>query len=394
MKRIITCSDGTWNKIGSDANTNVVKMYNSICKEGVDEKGVKVIQLKAYDEGVGTGYTLKDQLSGGLTGSGIDTNIKDMYGFIMLNYEPGDQIYLFGFSRGAYTARSIGGFIRNSGILKREYIHLLDKAYDLYRDKNDYSSPDSDLMIAFKQAYAVEEITPIYFIGVWDTVGSLGMPLPWYHFLNAKKYKFHDVKLSAYVGHAYHALAIDEKRKLFAPTLWEKSSTVLANPDHPQKLEQRWFAGSHSDVGGGYKDSALSDLPLKWLFDKAAAAGLCFNDGVNIIPDFDKGKVVNSYTPMYWFWLPYTRKPRNKPGEEVDESVLERFKKNPTYRPRGLSMLHNTSPILKNGLFRYPGEQTSIYTFKNIIDGVPGVITFYLVVYLIFFLVYVWKFFL
>ncbi len=197
-----------------------------------------------------------------------------MYVFIMLNYEPGDNIFLFGFSRGAYTARSVAGLIRNSGLLKQQYLYLVDKAYDFYRDKNDYTSPDSDLMRSFRKEYATEENTPIHFIGVWDTVGSLGIPLPWYKLVNTKKYKFHDVKLSSYIKNAYHALAIDEKRKLFEPTLWTKANSVLANKKHEQQLEQRWFSRVHSNVGGGYKDSGLNNIALQWLFDKAEAAGL------------------------------------------------------------------------------------------------------------------------
>ncbi|HMI78670.1 MAG TPA: DUF2235 domain-containing protein, partial [Ferruginibacter sp.] len=253
MKRIITCSDGTWNKIGNVENgvvvqTNVEKMYNSICSMGKDSLTKEAIpQLKAYDQGVGTGYSLKDRIVGGATGAGIDKNIKDMYSFFALNYEPGDEIYLFGFSRGAYTARSLAGFIRNCGVLKPAYIHLVDKAYELYRDRNDYSTPDSDLMKAFKKNYAYEDITPIKFIGVWDTVGSLGIPLPAFQFKNKNRYKFHDVTLSSTIEHAYHALAIDERRALFAPTLWQKSNTVKNDNTHPQQMEQRWFAGVHSN---------------------------------------------------------------------------------------------------------------------------------------------------
>jgi hypothetical protein len=297
----------------------------------------------------------------------------------MLNYEPGDEIYLFGFSRGAYTARSVSGLIRNSGILKKQNLHLVDKAYDLYRDKNDYSSPDSDLMKSFRLAYSQEEITPIYFIGVWDTVGSLGVPLPWYNMVNLKKYKFHDVTLSSYVRHAYHALAIDEKRKLFQPTLWTKSSSVIDNPDHPQKLEQRWFSGVHSNVGGGYKDSKLSNLGLQWLLDKAADAGLCFNEGPLIVPTkFDKGKIINSYTFIYWFWLPKPRKPliKNQANESIDESAWDLFKTNPKYRPPGLTIIYN----LKN-----PEKRISLYTFRNIIQGVPALFIFFFFVYLAFF---------
>ena len=380
MKRIITCSDGTWNKINPDTSTNVVKMYNSICADGVDKEGNKVAQLKVYDEGVGTGYTLKDRVLGGATGSGIDTNIKDMYVFIMLSYEPGDHIFLFGFSRGAYTARSIGGLIRNSGILKREYLHLVDKAYDLYRDKNDYSSPDSDLMQSFRKAYAVEAITPIHFIGVWDTVGSLGIPLPWYNMVNTKKYKFHDVTLSSYVRHAYHALAIDEKRKLFEPTLWTKSNSVVNNPDHPQKLEQRWFSGVHSNVGGGYKDNKLSNMALQWMFDKAAGVGLCFNEPPLIqSTSFDKGKITNSYTFIYWFWLPKPRKPliKNQANEVVDEGAWNLFKTQEKYKPRGLSILYN----LNND-----DRRIKLYTFSNMIQGVPALFISFFLIYLGFFL--------
>lgn len=386
MKRIITCSDGTWNTINPETNTNVVKMYNSICKEGLDENGNKVMQLKSYDEGVGTGYTFKDKVLGGTTGSGIDTNIKDMYVFIMVNYEPGDQIFLFGFSRGAYTARSIAGLIRNSGILKRKYLHLVDKAYDLYRDKNDYSSPDSDLMKSFRREYATEENTPIHFIGVWDTVGALGVPLPWYKLVNNKKYKFHDVKLGKHIKHAYHALAIDERRKLFEPTLWVKSASVMEDKDHKQQLEQRWFPGVHSNVGGGYRDCGLSNIPLQWLFDKAEAVGLCFNEPPLInVSEFDKGEIINSYTTFYWFWLPRRRKMRIKKdtNEIIDESAWNLFYNNSKYRPQGLSILHN----FKNS----DKPPVKIYTFKNLIHGLPTVLFFYLVIYTVFAFLCLWE---
>lgn len=344
-KRIISCSDGTWNKPGKtdkgiEVKTNVAKMYECICSSGKD--GIK--QLKIYDEGVGTGYTPKDRLLGGATGAGIDKNIKDVYEFFVLNYKPGDEIYLFGFSRGAYTARSIAGFIRNCGILKPEYIHLVDKAYALYRDRNDYTRPDSDLMKSFRDAYAVEDNTAIYFIGVWDTVGALGIPLPWYKLANVQRYKFHDVKLSSYVRHAYHALAIDERRSLFSPTLWEQSETAKKDPAQKQILEQRWFAGVHSNVGGGYCDCGLSNICLQWLMDKAQECGLCYNEPPLIKEsDLDKGEVRNSYTPLYWFWLPRWRKvePENKGSHQtIDESVWKRYKdKDKKYKPKNLRRL-------------------------------------------------------
>ncbi len=341
MKRLITCSDGTWNKTGNKdrgivVQTNVEKMFNCICTDG---NGVK--QLKVYDEGIGTGYSWKDKILGGASGAGIDKNIMDMYTFLILNYDPGDEIFLFGFSRGAYTARSIAGFIRNCGILKPAFIHLVDKAYELYRDRNDYSKPDSDLMVSFKKQYAWENVTPIKFIGVWDTVGSLGIPLPWYKFLNKRKYKFHDVTLSSTVQNAYHALAIDEKRKLFIPTLWEKSDTVKKNENHPQKMEQRWFPGVHSNVGGGYANACLSDIALKWLIKKSGEVGLCFDDAeLQKIKADCMGELRNSYTLLYWFWLPVWRTitPRNDTNQVIDESAWERSEKDKKYKPGNLTI--------------------------------------------------------
>lgn len=357
MKRIITCSDGTWNKVGSTdggvlVQTNVEKMYNSICSVGNHQVTKEPVQqLKAYDQGVGTGYTLKDKIIGGATGAGIDKNIKDMYTFFVLNYNVGDEIYLFGFSRGAYTARSLAGFIRTCGILKPEYVHLVEKAYDLYRDRNSYSTPDSDLMIAFRRNYAYENITRIKFIGVWDTVGSLGIPLSSFKMRNLNRYKFHDVTLSSTIDNAYHALAIDERRALFSPTLWEKSRTVKEDESHPQKMEQRWFAGCHSNIGGGYKDAALSNIALKWLIDKAELSGLCFNEPplIKENPDYDKGIVINSYTPMYWLTRPVWRNIilDDETNQVIDETVQQRYAKDEKYRPKNLSRIWSEENLQK-----------------------------------------------
>jgi uncharacterized protein (DUF2235 family) len=337
MKRLITCSDGTWNKPGNTDRgkpviTNVEKMFQCICDEDTSTPGLPISQVKFYDEGIGTGITLTDRLLGGIAGSGIDKNIKDVYTFLVLNYEPGDEIYLFGFSRGAYTARSIGGLIRNCGILKPEYLHLVDKAYDLYRDRNKYTSPDSDMMEAFRKQFAREDITPIKFIGVWDTVGALGIPLPWYKLRNRNKYKFHDVTLSPCVENACHALAIDERRRLFLPTLWEKTK-------HQQKIEQRWFAGVHSNVGGGYEDTGLSDIALSWLAAKANSIGLCYDQEVyEKIKGNVKGRLRNSYTPLYWFWWPVWRViDLQDDTQSIDETVWERCAHYQRYRPRNIT---------------------------------------------------------
>jgi len=345
FKRIIVCSDGTWNRPGikdgdKEVESNVQIIFHCIPK--TDANGIR--QTKAYDSGVGSSaFSFKDKIFGGMAGAGIDKNIKDLYTFILMNYEKGDQIFLFGFSRGAYTVRSLAGFIRNCGILKKQNLQLIDRAYELYRDRNEYTFPDSDLMVSFKHDYCVEELTRIRFLGVWDTVGGLGIPLPWYKIYNRERYKFHDVKLSSSIDFAYHALAIDERRKLFEPTLWELSDNVVSGKETNQKMEQRWFAGVHCNVGGGYVDRGLSDLALQWLIDKAMEAGLSFDkdcENYKTILGKDDGILRNSRTLMYrLFWKPFLRpiKAKEHTNQEIDESVKRRYKNNKlNYRPLNL----------------------------------------------------------
>jgi uncharacterized protein (DUF2235 family) len=155
-----------------------------------------------------------------------------------------------------------------------------------------------------------------------------------------EKYKFHDTKLSSTIENAYHALAIDERRKLFIPTLWEKSDEVKNNPNHPQKMEQRWFIGAHSNVGGGYADSHLSDIALKWLVSKAAETGLYFNPSeIDAIKPDPMGLIRNSYTWMYAFWNKVWRKIKDgdpDSNQTVDDSVFDRYKSDAKYRPASL----------------------------------------------------------
>ena len=277
--------------LGKPVKTNVQKIYEAIASKGVDA----VPQVKYYGVGVGTGYTLSDRFFGGATGRGIDRNIKDAYRFIMWNYEPGDELYFFGFSRGAYTARSLTGLIRNCGVLQAQYLNLVNEAYSLYRDRNAITHPDSDLMMAFKTKYS--QITRMKFIGVWDTVGALGIPLSMW---SNKQYQFHDVKLSTDIDYAYHAIALDETRRLFQPTLWEVSKNAN-NPEFKQEVEQVWFPGVHSNVGGGYADTGLSDIALQWMIEKAQATGLGFKENYlkeKIKPDA-KGTIRNSTTGVF-----------------------------------------------------------------------------------------------
>jgi len=289
-----------------------------------------------YDQGVGTSYSQTKNIADGITGGGIDKNIKDAYSFYIYNFRPGDEIFLFGFSRGAYTARSLAGFIRNCGILKPEYVHLLDRAYELYRNRNEYTAPDSDMMRGFRSQYAYE--TDIQFIGVWDTVGALGIPLPSYKMYNKLRYQFHDVQISSSIKYAYHALAIDEKRKLFAPAIMEQSSDIAPGK---QVVEQRWFAGVHSNVGGGYEDTGLSDIALQWLIEKSIGVGLCFGDDYKqYIQANYAGELRNSFTPKYWLFGKVHRAIDLKDPKKymvIDESVQERMKDTKLrYKPKNL----------------------------------------------------------
>ncbi|MFW0795031.1 DUF2235 domain-containing protein [Gordonia sp. CPCC 205515] len=267
-KRLIVCCDGTWNVFGQKHPTNVVKLYEAI--GSADDDGVR--QERIYVAGVGTKPW--QRIRGGVLGWGLSKNLKEAYRKLVEAYEPGDEIFLFGFSRGAYTARSLGGFIRNSGILKREHMDQADAAFDLYRDRDKSSAPRQEQATEFRQKYSHE--TPIRFIGVWDTVGSLGIPIDGWKFAEKinRRWAFHDTQLSTTVQAAYHALAIDEKRRPFGPTLW------TPQPDRPegQIIEQVWFSGVHCNVGGGYADSRISDIPLVWMMGRARHHGLFFSE--------------------------------------------------------------------------------------------------------------------
>jgi uncharacterized protein (DUF2235 family) len=272
-KRIVICCDGTWNTPdevdlkGEPISTNVTKLAFAV-KEG-DCGGIE--QRAYYGRGVGTGRF--DHLLGGAFGVGLSDKIKEAYLFLLENFEPTDELFIFGFSRGAYTARSLAGFIRNSGILRPKYAHRLDAAFDLYRDRTPATHPRSREATLFRRTYSFE--TDIKFIGVWDTVGALGIPdLPVPSAIRTL-WSFHDVALSTRVHFAYHALAIDERRKSFMPTLWEQAEDAPAT----QVLQQVWFSGVHSDIGGGYGEAGLSDIALLWLMRKAEACGLVLAAG-------------------------------------------------------------------------------------------------------------------
>jgi uncharacterized protein (DUF2235 family) len=157
--------------------------------------------------------------------------------------------------------------IRNSGLLKRAFLTKIEDAYALYRRRDDASHPNAVESELFRRSYSTEPRAK--FMGVWDTVGALGLPVGGLlQFIN-KRWSFHDMTLSSWVDNAFQALAIDEHRKPFQPAVWDRSASA-----NGQVLDQVWFAGVHSNVGGGYPKAGLSDITLMWMLGKAVSCGL------------------------------------------------------------------------------------------------------------------------
>jgi uncharacterized protein (DUF2235 family) len=273
-KRIVVCADGTWNTPkqssgGHPAPTNVWLMYQLVKPTARDG----LPQLALYHTGVGTGGAL-DRIWGGANGVGLRRNILDCYRFVVENYHPGDHLYLFGFSRGAYTVRSLAGLIRNSGVIDRDRFpdvaereSKIREAWDLYRKRGDEAAPTAQKAVDFRDQSSHADFR-IAGIGVWDTVGALGIPVSgiagW---ISSHLFGFHDVTLSSRVDVALHALAIDEERGPFVPTLWQQQPDA---PAQGQRMEQVWFTGVHSDVGGGYPwpERELANITLRWMCNR------------------------------------------------------------------------------------------------------------------------------
>ncbi len=332
-KKIILFADGTWNKPEQKdrdrvSPSNVVKMARAL--DVYDSDGLE--QRRFYDRGVGTEGGLLIKIAGGLTGLGISQNIKDLYEFLINNYEHDDKVYCFGFSRGAYTVRSLSGLIYKCGLLKKGNSNKIKDAYRLYKKRR--LAADSPKVVDFRNNYCTE--CKIHYLGVWDTVGSLGLPFPGLRILTRPFYKFHNEKLSPVVKYGFQALAIDEQRKHFAPSIWKKKGVQSF-----QTIEQVWFPGVHTNIGGGYVDAGLSDIALIWMKLKAEQCGLKFNDEYfnrKINPD-SFGELRNSRKLFYRLFKKYNRsilKDENA-NEFVHYSALDRLNEiTISYSPKNL----------------------------------------------------------
>jgi uncharacterized protein (DUF2235 family) len=270
MKRLVVCCDGTWNKPDNENVTNVEKIARTVQSDPSATGGD--YQLVYYISGVGAGSYEADRLLGGAFGFGLFHNVIACYRFLAQNYAPGDEIFILGFSRGAYTARSVAGMLGAVGLLTKVSLveEKLPQAVHLYQRTNMPEGAFGEGVDEFKHDHG--HAAPVTFLGVFDTVGALGVPG-----FERDAPRFHNVQLGAHVRRARHALAIDETRLKFAPTFWESPEERVAAPTEDPRVKQVWFEGAHSDVGGGYAETGLSDTSLLWMAREAHDAGLVFD---------------------------------------------------------------------------------------------------------------------
>lgn len=279
-RNLIICCDGTGNEI-KENQSNVLKFYRLIKKD--------FTQLGFYDPGVGTisdtsawaRFKNKGKgVFGLVTGYGLDKNVLEAYQFLIRNYEEGDQIYLIGFSRGAYTIRVLAGFINMVGLLSTNNENLCDYALTAYKQAS--NKDDFSIAWRFQEVMAARRVT-IRFIGSWDTVGSVIVPRPDRWFIPSLE-KLPYTQQNSCVQVFRHAMAIDERRRMFRLLKWEEGQKFKTNPfvqddkAEEQDIKQVWFSGVHSDIGGGYPEgeSGAAKIPLKWMFKEAEEHGIVF----------------------------------------------------------------------------------------------------------------------
>lgn len=332
MASIVICADGTWNRpeedLDRDFPTNVLKLARAI-----NPSDDLLKQHVFYDWGLGSYH---DSLSAGATGRGIQKNILDGYRYIVQNYASGDKIYLFGFSRGAYTVRALSGLINNCGIVKRPDARLIIEAWKIYKSPSAKNHPQGEAAERFRKNHS-HQTRDVHFIGVWDTVGALGIPFSLMGVFESED-EFYDTKMGPSVAIARHALAIDEQREDFEPTIWTPRPGV--------DLKQVWFAGVHADIGGSYppdKQTGLraSDVSLKWMLDEAVNAGLRIEPHIEqALTDGAKGNLHKSRKHVYRFKRPLHR-PLVVAGKptKIHPSVKARYLADANYRPKQLRKL-------------------------------------------------------
>lgn len=394
MKRLIVCMDGTWQTLSQQKLTNIGILARAIAHKDERPDGTVVHQHVIYSQGVGstTGAMEKsnfagrlvsgaNRIFGGAFGEGLEDLIVDTYLRLAFNYEDGDEIYIFGFSRGAFAARRLSGFINTAGIVSRRYAERARDGFRLY-----YRAPRDDAPQAEKDAYseearkfraaygkggrrddgtrcAIDDAPPITYVGIFDTVSQRGfgeVARAMFSVRDKDRFRFKNNRIAGNVQSARHALAVDECRVGFPVTLWDDLEAANARAGR-QAYAQRWFSGYHGDIGGGGEEG-LSAWALKWITEGAAEAGLRFygDYGTDLSPlteAISKGSsdirprgvpLMRHFHPMNWpmrarrIWPDERRKQKQHPSIDdlhatFDEGVIRRASGRKTrYKPRSL----------------------------------------------------------
>jgi uncharacterized protein (DUF2235 family) len=332
MKRLFVCCDGTWNSDsdefqGVPVPTNVVRFFNALSEYGDDG----VAQLRYYHVGVGANEGRVRRLIDGALGIGLSRDIRTAYKWLSDHYEEDSEIFVIGFSRGAFTARSLVGMLHHCGLPHEASWALVKQAWNLYR-----LDPKIAENLSRQERFRIEhgKPPPVRFLGVWETVGALGIPEIMNFFgFRRQRFEFHDTTLSPEVERAVQGLAIDEQRNNFFPTLWTDGDGC-----DPARVTQVWFPGVHADVGGGYKETGLSDATLKWMIGEAAQCGAVFESEMlrqlahadQLSPSAIHGVLHNSLTGFYRKIgfrprsFPYLAKGSRRCSESVSALALSR----------------------------------------------------------------------
>ncbi len=348
MKRIIIACDGTWKRIDAEHPTNAALLARAVLPRDADG----IPQIVAHLDGLGTGQgpsrigRVLDSALGGAFGLGLTASVAAAYRFLVFTHAPGDAILLFGYSRGAYMARSLAGLIRNAGLLPRASAHAIPEAIALYQDRRPEAAPKGAAALAFRERYGTEA-PPIAYLGVWDTVGALGLPGHlWLAGIMNRGLAFHDTSLSGRVRAARHAVAVDERRRSFPPALWDNLDALNAEAAaRGRPYRQEWFPGDHGSVGGGGPVTALSMGALAWIAEGAAAAGLALDPaatsawraGIDPLgPLAARGDLPRSLAHRL---MGVGARDRRGPdhARDVAEATALRWRADPGYRPAPLS---------------------------------------------------------
>ncbi len=330
-RRLVLCCDGTGNEVSARAYSNVVKLYIRLDQHQPSK------QLTYYDPGLGTiappGFRTKTvtsvaRLAGLAFGYGLQDNIKDAYLFLMRHYQTGDRVYLFGFSRGAYTVRALAGLLHRCGLLRPGNENLVEHTVKRYFERIN-GQPGWKAMGRFKKYFGRK--CPVQFIGVWDTVKSIGL-------LRRSLVLPHTADLKN-VRSGRHAVSLDERRSKYRPNLWSRPDDAC--------FQQVWFPGVHSDVGGGYDDSGLSDIALEWMLAEAAGAGVLFAPEPS--KDLTPSPSTTLHNPLWPFWWVMGWRRRRIPAHDgtpvlVHHAALLRAHAEPRYA----KTLHRQLPGLKS----------------------------------------------